>query len=365
MRVVVFSLMFAILLASLAFAGGGIAVTNEEVRVDYNEAYAYYYEHVSTLQVNSKDLRNFASIPLVNGSRINADIFPGSNITFTIRIENTFKEGGEDLRNVLAKVRIERIDDGSDLKEQSADFGIDPGNDNLADVKVKIPFIAESGAYKTTIEAQGIGANKTLYTASTTSILNVRQLGHDIRITNVALDPITVDCRRKATLSAEITNVGSTLENELALEFKSVSLGIDSADTDISLVSSGDNNDLPQIYSKTLFIDVPSFFKAGIYPLAVNLYWKGILFDQKTLYLTIKDCTKNTANQQQSTNNQTSVVVSSAPTQWMPKEIITRTQEVPILENPVLLSMFAGIFIITALAVIVLVGYGYVYLRKV
>lgn len=351
-----------LLLAPAVFASGGIAITQEEARIDYNEAYAYSFEHISTFKVNNKDLKNYANIPLTNGSRIDADIFPGSDVTFTIRVENSFGGDGPTLRSV-ARVRIEKIDDGSDLKEESADFELEPGNDNLADIKIKVPFIAKSGAYKTKIEVQGLGANKTLLTASTNSVLIVRQLGHDIRITNAVVEPSTLSCGRKSTLSAEITNVGSTAENQLALEFKSTALGINSADSGISLVSANDNTDLPRIYKKTFGIEVPKFFKAGTYPITVNLYWQNfILFDQKTIYLTVKDCSAAKQPTTQAKNETSPVIVIQPPK--IPKEIVTSTQEVSILESPVLLSMFVGAFVIMILAVIALAGYAYGYLRK-
>ena len=123
----------------------------------------------------------------------------------------------------------------------------------------------------------------------------MKRLSHDIRITKVLLNPSIIDCTRKSKLTAQITNVGSTAENEIALEFKSSTLGINSFDRDVSLESSNEASDEERIHTKTINIEVPSFFKSGTYPVAVNLYWKNfVLFDQKIADLVVRDCASGT-----------------------------------------------------------------------
>ena len=95
----------------------------------------------------------------------------------------------------------------------------------------------------------------------------------------------------EAKLTAEAMNLGSNTENEVALEFKAASIGINSYDKDVSLESSDEASEEEKTYTKTLNIEVPSFFRAGTFPILVSLYWKNfILFDQKTVDLVVKDC---------------------------------------------------------------------------
>ena len=103
-----------------------------------------------------------------------------------------------------------------------------------------------------------------------------------------------MECSRKAKLSGEITNLGTNPENEVALEFKATALGINSFDKSIVLESSEDSSEEERKYSKSLNIELPSFFKSGAYPILINTYWKNyVLFDQKTVELTVKDCSSS------------------------------------------------------------------------
>ncbi len=331
MRILVFALAFILLLASASFAEG-LEITEIKVNAEYDETYTYSLEY--------KDVVHLAPVPIVNNSKINVDVFPGSNVTFTIRVQDSFKD--VDLNNIVVKIKIKKADDGSDIDEHSGDFNLEAGNDALFDVKLKIPFYAASGTYDTLIEARGEDNNNTLYTKDINLNLQIKRLSHDIRITNAAVTPAAVSCHRNIKLTGEITNLGHNSENDMALEFQSSALGINSYDKDISLTFSKDISAEDRKYTKELEYEVPAFIKSGIYPVYLNLYWKSfILFDKKTLYLEVKDCapSKKKLPAKEISQNESGPVVLIMPSEQIggqnPKdEIDTISSEASIFMSP-------------------------------
>ena len=331
MRILVFALAFTLLLASASFAEG-LEITDIRVDVQYGEAYIYALEYKSVV--------NSAQIPVVNNSKINVDAFPGSNVTFTIRIENSFND--VDLNNIVVKVKLKKLDDGSDIDEHSADFNLKPGNDALADIKLKVPFYAESGTYDALMEVRGEDNNNTLYEKDMILKLQIKRLSHDIRIVNEAVSPDVVSCRRDVKFNAEVINLGRISEDDMTLEFQSTALGINAYDTNISLIFSKDISAEDRKYTKELEYEVPAFIKSGIYPIYLNLYLEGfILFDKKTLYLEVKDCapSKKKLPAKEISQNESGPVVLIMPSEQIggqnPKdEIDTISSEASIFMSP-------------------------------
>lgn len=355
------------LIATTALAAG-LQITEIDVHVDYDEAYTY--------RVENRGRIDSTTVPAANNSKIDADILPGSNVTFTVRVENTFQGEDPDLSGVFVTINIEDIDDGADLEEESIDFDLEPGDDYRFDVNFAIPINVEVGTYDVVIEAEGEDRNETPHNTEVNLKLEVKKQSHDIRITKIFLNPSVIDCNRKTVLAAEITNAGSNLENEIALEFKASSLGVNSYDKDLSLQSSDEASDEEKMHTKTLNIEVPSFLRAGSYPILINLYWKNfVLFDQKSVDLVVRDCGSSSATTKTKTEPKEEageeVVIPESVTVIRPEEekseeeterfpseeIITATQEISVLKSPILLSMLLGGFVIVVLAVLVVVAY--------
>jgi len=348
--------MFAVLLAISTLANG-LEINEIRVGADYDQAYVYKVEDKYVV-----DRKSFGAVPAENNSLIKVDAFPGSNVTFTLKVGNTFKGDSTELRNIVVKIRIQKIDDGSDLKEESKYFNLEPENDEKVDIKFKIPLNVEASTYNTIITAEGIDGNRTKYSTEVKLKLPIKKESHDIKIRKVTLEPSTIDCKRTTKLSAEIVNTGPNEEDQVALEFKASTIGINSYDNNITLYSFGKNADRETNYTKTSSIDVPSFFSAGTYPIYINLYWNNIiLFDQKIINLTVKDCAasgKKSAQKQNGNNQQTKVIQqTNEPSQVSSQELITATQEASILSSPVLLSVILGALIISLLAILLTFSY--------
>ena len=355
MRLFALIFLFMILVAPASLAAG-LQITEIDANVDYDEAYTY--------RVENRDRIDSNSVPVANGTRIGVDVLPGSNLTLTLRIENTFQGEDPELRGIFARVTIEEIDDGADLEEDSIDFDLEPGNDERVDVRFPIPLDVDAGLYNAIIEVEGEDRNETLYRTEMNLKLEVKKQSHDIRITRVLINPSVIDCDRKSKLTAEIANAGSNLENEVALEFKSGNLGINSFDKDISLESSDEASEEEKMYTKTLNIEVPSFLRTGTYPIFINLYWKNfVLFDQKTADLVVRDCAsgempKTPKPEEANGGEEVEVIQPADETQESQgEEQVTATEEIPLLNGPVFVPVALGAFVIIVLAVVVVFGY--------
>ncbi|MBI4154044.1 hypothetical protein HY501_01795, partial [Candidatus Woesearchaeota archaeon] len=297
-----------------------------------------------------------ASVPAANGSKIDADVLPGSNVTFTIRVENTFTGEDPEIRGVFATISIEEIDDGADLDEESLDFDLEPGADYRFDVKFHVPLDVDAGTYNTVIEAEGEDRNETLYRTELMLKLEVKKQSHDIRISNILLNPSIIDCERKAKLTAEIVNAGSNPESQVALEFKSGNLGINSFDKDIALESSDEASDEEKTHTKSLNIEVPSFLNAGTYPIFISLYWKNfVLFDQKTVDLVVRDCLGAVQQPKDTDKKQETVIVIQPEGEAISG--ISASTESASLNTPILVFMLAGGIAIIVLAILAVFGY--------
>lgn len=282
MKLLISALAFAIVMAS-SVSAAGLKITEIDFHIEYDEAYTY--------RVERRDRIDSGSISPTNNSKIDADLFPGSNITFTVRVENTFPSNGPAIKGVFARMTLEEIDDGADLEDESLDFDLEPGDDYRYDLEFTIPLDVDTMSYNVVLEAEGEDKNNTLHETSLNLKLQVKKQGHDIRIIRTILNPGVVSCDRKSKLTAEIMNLGSNIENQNSLEFKSDALGISSIDKDIALESSDEASEEEKIYAKSINFEVPNSLKAGTYPIFVNLYWKNFaLFDQKELSLIVRDC---------------------------------------------------------------------------
>src|SRR3989338_9363796 len=153
MKQIIFLLLFMILVVPNTLAAG-LEITEIDAHADYDDAYTYRVENRARI--------NSASVSTTNNSKIDVDVLPGSTVTFTTRVENTFTGEDPKLRGVVVRTTIEDIDDGADLDEESLDFDLEPGDDYRFDIKFPIPLDVDAGTYNVLMEAEGEDRNETL-----------------------------------------------------------------------------------------------------------------------------------------------------------------------------------------------------------
>lgn len=365
MRLIAFAFMFLVLAASASLAGG-LEITEMRASIEYSEPYIYKepYTRISDREKTNKIVFS----PVVDGSRINVDVLPGSNITFTLFVENTLESSGPQIRDIVAAITLEEISHGADLFAETSEFQLDPGENERIDLKFEIPFDVEERIYDVGIEIEGRAQNQTPYDAAASLELEMKKERHDIRITKVLLDPVILSCDRKADLTVQIKNLGARSEEVVALEFLSSAIGVNSVDQDI-LLDTLESNEGGSSYTKTLSIELPSFLRAGKYPILVNLYWKNfILFDQKMADLAVIDCDANTEHKPEPEQEKELVEEESKaarleeeksvqPGEEKMPEQFAATAEKSYLNSPLFLVVLANGFIILVLGIVIVAAY--------
>ena len=348
-------ILIAVLLAHQSYAAG-LSITEVEARADYDEAYTY--------SIEKRERIDYDLVSPTNNSKINVDIYPGSNLTFTLRIENSLPSTGTDIKGVFATITIEEIDDGSDLEDESIDFELEPGDDYRVDVKFPIPLDVDSGTYNTIIVVEGEGKNDTFHRTELRLKLEVKRQSHDIRIISASLGSGIVQCDRRIKLSADIMNLGSNPENQMALEFKSDNLGINSVDRNIFLESSDEASIERKTHTKILNAEISKSIRAGTYPIMVNLYWRDVvLFDKKVLELRVRGCDSINRNDTGAEDEEIQTIIDSGNIPEQPANFSVDTASSkgkPIfkLDSPAFMLIMLGAFIVFVLAIVMIFGFS-------
>jgi len=275
-------LVMAVLMLSSSLAQG-LSINEVRVNGEYDEAYTYRLD-------NQDDRINVQHNP-TDGSVLDVEVLPGSNVTFTMFIENTLKNGQE-LRDVIALATIKDVNDDDNAEAESIELRLDPGEDERVDMRIQVPYNVDEDKYDVTLEVQGEDKfNDILYFEERSYQLIVSKRTTDLRITKVALEPNKISCDKNTKLIAEVTNIGSSSQYDVAVEFKSNPLGINSYDQNLFLESSDDVDPEERMYLKSYDIELPDFFESGTYPIFVNVYWKNfVLFDQEIVSLKVENC---------------------------------------------------------------------------
>ncbi len=340
MRFPAFLLIFIAITASSAVAQS-LNVNEIRLNVEHDEAYTYSLERRERIDSVSG---------ITNETVIRAEILPGSNVTFSIKVENTLKGSGNDIRNVVGGITIEDIDDGADIDEDTNTIDLGAGNDGWLDAKFQIPLDVDEGTYNVEIKLEGDGENNAEIREDISFRLEVEKLNHDLRITKVQLSPAIVSCDRKTSLSATIANLGRSEENNVVLEIRSAALGLNSFDRNIFLETSEDATIDEISHSKTTSIEVPKFFGSGTYPITINLYWQeNILFDKKTVNLVVRDCgaQAGATGQQDNQSKQAPVQDNQSGPEITPvqAEQMTTTIEDPYARILIIMLAIVGLFV--------------------
>ena len=112
----IFGVIFVIL--ALPVLADALEINELRLKVDYDEAYTYKLE--------DRD-RSDTLIGVTNSTKIDVEILPASNVTFTLKIENGLDD--TNLKGVTATITIEELDDRADFDIESDEFDLDAGNE--------------------------------------------------------------------------------------------------------------------------------------------------------------------------------------------------------------------------------------------
>jgi hypothetical protein len=263
-----------------------------------------------------------------DGDKISAEVMPGSTVTFDFKIGNAFTDDEDiEIRDIVITVTIDDIDDGDEMEEESDEFDINADDkSDRVEIEFDMPLDLEEGDYTVTILVEGEDDNDVDHEVEWELELEVQKESHFIYLRDYDVSPSTVGCDRTASLNVELMNLGSRDEDEVVVEIKSSSLGIDISEEDIEIEEDIDDN----TYENTYTLEVDSSVPAGLYTLVLKAYSQpGKLTDAQSLEFNVEDCAGGQTSQTQTTIP-TQTTVPTYPTTTQP------TQGQTIINPPII-----------------------------
>ncbi len=219
-----------------------------------------------------------------SGEKIAEEAKEKSDLKFEIKVKNTF---GKEIRNIEVIVRIEDIDNGNDLKEESDISKLSSGSSEKVNLDFNLPLKVDDGRYDVKIDVKGKDENNSLHIANWALKLEVKKEKNNVAITEASIYPSTISCYRQLNLEIRILNLGRN-EEEIKIEIKNDALGINIKEENIKL---GEGTDDDAEYEKTFGLKIPQNIKKGIYPIKIKVYYnKGRFVKTTDLNLIIEDC---------------------------------------------------------------------------
>jgi parallel beta-helix repeat protein len=222
------------------------------------------------------------------GGTIDKDVYPGSEISVKLVLENLFDD--KDIENIDVEGTLEEIDDGGDVTDDGEISRIDAGDDKSVTLTFKIPLEVEKGDYTLMIEANGEDEDGQSHSASVEFTVEVDKKSHLVQIQKAELGSDTLSCRRSTSFYAKILNLGEDDEDDVVLRVSSPDLGIQLEQGSIQL---GTDLDDDNTYTETFDLDIGEDARAGTYPITISAYYDGDRqTDTETVDLVVQDCTK-------------------------------------------------------------------------
>ena len=217
------------------------------------------------VRIGSKTLKN-----LSDGSSVSEEARPGRTVEVRVETRNDFTRT-EDIKidGITTKVKIENIDNGDDLEQESRDYDLRADSETKFNFKFEIPLEVREDTYNIVITSEGNDVNGTRNLAEVRLKLDVNKQNHDILILQKSLTPNEVSCKRKnIQLSTTLLNIGNDDEDKVTFQILNSQLGINVEDTFGGLRALP--NEPESRFSKIYSFDVPNDAEPGSYPLTLR-----------------------------------------------------------------------------------------------
>src|SRR3989338_7147297 len=266
---------------------------------------------------------------LDDGDRVSREAKPGSDITIDVEVENLYTRSQDiKITDVEITVRIEDVDDGDDLEETGNTFDLSADRTKTQKFTFQIPTLVDDGDYDLVIEVEGDDEETgRAYRETATLTIEVDNDRHALVITKAALTPETITCQKTASLSVEVTNLGSEDEDDVKIELTAPSFCYSTADEEIELL---EGNDEDAIFRKTYAINAATL-PEGIYPITVKAYYDGDnLEDAKIVSLNVEKCGSSASTSSSGTGSQAQPGNNNQPSTSQPGGIrVEYTPSIP------------------------------------
>ncbi len=253
-------------------------------------------------------------LSLTGGDTID-EIMPGDNIEIEINIENEFSRSSDiEIENIEIEVTIEDIDDGDDLDFESDDeFDIDAGDDEDVELDFVVPYeVEDNEKYRIVIEAVGEDNNGSLHRDFVTGYIKIEKDEHNVKISDLTVNPKIISCSRNLEVSVRVTNLGEEREKNARLLVSSGTLGISSG---YSFSLDEDPFDEEYDIEKDFLFTLPEDVQSGNHELVVRTYYdNSIPSDSRNAEILVRECDETGSSSSEETDaGKGDVTVSMLP----------------------------------------------------
>ena len=244
------------------------------------------------------------------------DAKPGSDITISVTVKNTFTEDIE-IRDITVNANSDDLDfdDDKDLND------LNHGDKDTVDFSFSIDKDIDQDSYTVQIDVDGVDENGASHSDSRNFDIDVNRESHEISINQFSLNPSVVSCDRKLTANIKIENTGAHDEDEADVVIKNDNLGLAQEWAGIQL-------DTGETWSKSYSLVVPDSMPAGSYDILITTYYntnQESMLDAATV--TVQSCSPVQPPQQQCTNlNQLFCVDDSSFRYCSPSGVLSSVQ---------------------------------------
>jgi len=245
-------------------------------------------------------------------------IKPGSTVEIKAKVENLYSSSDDIVfDDVYMEVKIDGLDDGDDVEEESDSVEIKEGKDKTLTVEFTVPLeVEDEETYDCEIEIIGEDENGGVHTLTVTVSLEAEKETHDMQITEFRISPSTISCERLIQIETEIINLGSKDEDEVVYTIKSNTLKIDLMEGGpgeyLDIESGEDLDDIT--YTRTHTISLPDTIKAGTYNVDMKLYRdRDDLEFIQTAQVTVAKCNDEPVDEDEDEDDEDVSVVITTP----------------------------------------------------
>jgi len=267
-----------------------------------------FIQRENNLEIQDADAKiNDAKKQSIDDGDSIENLKPGDALDIEVEIENNFIEDSNiEIRNVDLEFDCDGTD--VDVDEETTDVGSVPeGDSETESIKADIEEDAEDGNVNCELAIDGTDENGARHGDKIEFDIEIERKNHDIQIQSVDISPTTLTCDDSSLqLSVSLLNLGTSDEDEVALEVSSRTLGVQQR-----IVSNLElDEDDSDVEVATIAVD-PRRLKAGTYAIQLQSFYDNVKVSDSEIVQVENNCDLLSSQEPQPTQPTTQPVVDS------------------------------------------------------
>ena len=278
--------------------GDGAGNYTGTIRATVNSTnYDFFDVNVELFRSSTTDMLIIENVNIekirVDPNQIAESFKPDTPMDIEFDVRSLFTENDDPrIKDIEVKVKIEDIEDRGtdDIDMDAVEFNLDSRESkNLDEFEFRIPFdVEDNRVYDIIITAKGRDEEGTRHEAEFRTGLRAVKNQNDVRFTRLNLYPLTFKCGGVLTADIEVTNLGTSDEDEAAYTLKNEALDIFARET--FELKSDSNSDLFE-YNKLHTFEIPADAAPGKYSILAKAFYESTTeTDQEKIQFKIEQC---------------------------------------------------------------------------